>query len=78
MNPWIPMKDALDLKHIGKLGEELNKEWLEDEIADVLANIELNMFHFELNEIRIRERAELKKAQLREWFAMKVNEENND
>ena len=63
-NPWHPMSDAVDLKHLGKLAEELseagaavarciiqgidekepvtgkiNREWLQDELADVIANI---------------------------------------
>jgi hypothetical protein len=72
-NPWHPIDDKVDLKHLGKLGEELselaaasskcatavcrciiqgvdeaepvtgkvNREWLEDEIADVQANMDL-------------------------------------
>jgi NTP pyrophosphatase (non-canonical NTP hydrolase) len=95
LNPWRPMADPLDLKHLGKLGEEvnelgsaifrcliqgiderepithkLNREWLEDELADVLANIELVQKHFALDIPRMLERAERKKAHLRGWHSM--------
>jgi len=48
----------------------LNREWLEDELADVLANIELVKNHFGLDEVRMAERAERKKAHLRGWHSM--------
>lgn len=95
LNPWVPMSSPLDLKHIGKLGEEvcecgaaifrcviqgvderepvtkkLNREWLQDEIADVLANIELVTEHFGLDMVSIRIRAERKKIHLRGWHSM--------
>jgi NTP pyrophosphatase (non-canonical NTP hydrolase) len=86
MNPWRPMTNARDKKHIGKLMEELgecvaaaarcdiqgksNRDWLEDEIADVVANIELATGHFRLDIEKMRARAEAKKAQLRIWHAM--------
>jgi hypothetical protein len=63
LNPWRPMTRPIDLKHLGKLGEESNelgaaisrciiqgiderepvtgkpnRQWLAEEIADVLAN----------------------------------------
>lgn len=95
LNPWRPMSVPGDLKHMGKLNEELNeagaasarciiqgidecepvtgkpnRQWLEDEIADVLANIELVTAHFGLDEARMRERTERKKAHLRGWHSM--------
>ncbi|MEJ0047059.1 MAG: hypothetical protein WDN04_13790 [Rhodospirillales bacterium] len=48
---------------------KLNREWLEDEIADVRATSELAIEHFELDEKRIRERAARKKLYLRSWHA---------
>lgn len=95
MNPWRPMKSAIDLKHLGKLGEELNecgsavsrciiqgidekepitgkknKFWLEEEIADVLANINLVIKHFGLNQSQIQERKVRKEKQLKSWHDM--------
>jgi hypothetical protein len=95
MNPWVPMTNLLDLKVIGKLGEELNeagaaifrciiqginesqpvtgkinRTWLEDELADVRANYELAMEHFQLDSERMRGRIDSKKAQLHAWHAM--------
>jgi NTP pyrophosphatase (non-canonical NTP hydrolase) len=94
-NPWHPITDPVDLKHLGKLGEEaselgaavsrciiqglmerepetgkLNAVWLQEEIADVLANIELVITHFELHEPTIIERAQRKARMLRKWHAM--------
>jgi NTP pyrophosphatase (non-canonical NTP hydrolase) len=94
-NPWTPMARPIDLKHLGKLGEELgeasaavsrciiqgiderepvtgklNREWLEDELADVMANRELVVEHFGLDLARMRERASAKKEHLRAWHAM--------
>lgn len=91
----IRISDPVDLKHLGKLGEEaselgaavsrciiqgidecepvtgkLNREWLEDEIADVRANSELNIERFGLDEDRITKRVEKKKRHLRIWHAM--------
>ena len=88
--PWHPMSKSIDLKHIGKLAEELNeagaacnrciiqgidekepvtgklnKEWLEDEIADVLANIQLVTKHFSLT--IDQERINLKLKHLSNW-----------
>lgn len=93
--PWHPMTDPVDLKHMGKLGEEAcelgsaaarcviqgiggtepvtgkpNREWLEDEIADVMANIELNMVRFGLDERRIKARMDVKIAHLSAWHAL--------
>jgi NTP pyrophosphatase (non-canonical NTP hydrolase) len=92
-SPWIPMSDPLDIKHIGKLGEEtgelstvifrcliqqmdqtnpddgkINKQWLEEEIADVLANIGLCKKHFNLN--IDPERIKRKKQMLKTWHGM--------
>ncbi len=92
-NPWHPMSDPVDVKHIGKLLEELaecgsaasrcliqgimesepdtgqiNKAWLEKELADVLANIELVTERFNLN--ISQERIEGKKKHLRNWHSM--------
>lgn len=94
-NPWHPITNAKDLKHLGKLGEELgeaqaavsrciiqgmdekepvtgkiNREWLEDELADVLANIRLVSDHFNLNTNRMWERGEKKKKHLRQWHSL--------
>lgn len=93
--PWHPMINAVDLKHIGKLGEEagelcsvaarcviqgmdscepvtkkVNRRWLEEEIADVEANIELAKKHFNLNREFIQERAEIKMSKLETWHRM--------
>ncbi len=89
------MSVPIDLKHLGKLSEELgeaisatsrciiqgiderepitgkpNKQWLEDELADVLANIELVAEHFQLEAARMQERKERKKIHLRGWHSM--------
>lgn len=94
-NPWRPMTDAVDVKHLGKLGEEcgelsaavcrcliqglmerepttgkLNAIWLQEEIADVLANIGLVIDRFNLHEPTIVERAQRKTEMLRKWHAM--------
>jgi NTP pyrophosphatase (non-canonical NTP hydrolase) len=95
LNPWHPMSDSVDLKHMGKLAEEAgelasaasrciiqginecepvtkkpNKEWLEDEIADLLANIQLVTKRFQLNENRIIDRCETKIKHLEAWHKM--------
>jgi len=95
MNPWHPMSDPVDLKHMGKLVEETgelcsaaarciiqgidecepvtgksNRDWLEEEIADVIANISLVIEHFKLNEGRIIARAEQKEQHLKEWHEL--------
>lgn len=95
ISPWVPMKRAIDLKHLGKLAEELNecgaavarciiqgidesepvtgkpnREWLEDELADVLANLMLVGDHFGLNVRRMDERARVKCERLRAWHKM--------
>jgi hypothetical protein len=52
-----------------------NKEWLEDEIADVRAMTLLTMQHFKLNGDRIRDRALVKFYHKRKWVAMPTLEE---
>lgn len=47
-----------------------NREWLEDEIADVLGNAELVIGRFGLDRDRIRDRANKKKTQLQTWHDM--------
>lgn len=44
-----------------------NRAWLEEEIADVMANARLVIDHFSLDSDRINERAEQKKVRLRVW-----------
>lgn len=95
LNPWHPMTNPIDLKHLGKLGEEAgelgsavsrciiqgineqdptstktNKEWLEDEIADVWANSNLVINRFLLDVDRIKSRAAKKQAALIKWHDM--------
>jgi|ERR1043166_38391 NTP pyrophosphatase (non-canonical NTP hydrolase) len=47
-----------------------NRQWLQDEIADVLANIDLVIAHFELSRADIVVRMERKKIHLRGWHSM--------
>ena len=95
LNPWQPITNALDLKHLGKLAEECgelsaavsrciiqgvdedepvtgksNRKWLEEELADVLANISLVSDHFEMDTDFIIARATEKKDRLRTWHEM--------
>lgn len=44
-----------------------NREWLEEEIADVLGNLDLIMERFNLREDFIRSRAWAKAERLRQW-----------
>jgi hypothetical protein len=69
LNPWQPMTSAIGLKHLGKLIEELKRGW-EDELADVLANIELVMAHFKLDAERMEARKQRKITHLRGWHSM--------
>lgn len=94
-NPWQPMTRPIDLKHLGKLAEELNeagaavsrciiqgidevepvtgkvnRRWLEDEIADVYANLKLVIDHFDLNTAHIRTRQARKQEHLKSWHSM--------
>lgn len=95
LNPWHPMTDPVDLKHLGKLAEELNecgaavarciiqgidehepttaklnRTWLEEEIADVEANLRLVKQRFNLDERHIATRAARKEKHLTEWHAL--------
>lgn len=45
----------------------LNREWLEDEMADVYANMALVCQHFRLDRRRIADRADKKTVYLRTW-----------
>lgn len=49
---------------------KLNREWLEEEIADVLANIELVGKRFGLDQKATGERVARKIAHLRKWHSM--------
>lgn len=49
---------------------KLNREWLEDEIADIIATSTLARIHFNLDNARIIVRAEKKIAHLRAWHSM--------
>lgn len=100
LNPWHPMQRPIDLKHLGKLGEEVNelgsaisrciiqgidecepvtgkpnRQWLREEIADVLANIQLVCEHFELDQLAVGERVRRKKQHLRGWHSMLTGKE---
>lgn len=100
VHPWVPISSPIDLKHLGKLGEELgecnsavsrciiqgvNEEdpetkkvnllWLAEEMADVIANVELNIEHFNIDPDFIQARVQTKKGRLRRWHAM-LNENN--
>lgn len=100
LNPWVPMSKPIDLKHLGKLAEELNeaasavarciiqgidecepvtlkrnREWLEDELADVTANIGLVTDHFGLDRVRMQTRAARKRTHLRAWHTMLISED---
>lgn len=91
-NPWIPMTDPVDCKHLLKQAEELgecssatarcqmqgiderepvtgklNREWLEDEIADVWATTQMTVDRFDLDINRIRERVIRKRVALIKW-----------
>lgn len=46
---------------------KLNKDWIEDELADVMANINLVSAHFGLNENRMNKRMERKIVHLSRW-----------
>jgi NTP pyrophosphatase (non-canonical NTP hydrolase) len=47
-----------------------NKEWLEDEIADVLANVDIILSKYSLNVNRISDRSKSKNAFLKRWHDM--------
>ena len=46
-----------------------NREWIEDEIADVQATAELAVEHFGLDAARIAARKQKKQVRLRAWMA---------
>lgn len=48
----------------------INQVWLENELADVLANIELVVFYFNLDRDRMAIRADRKKSHLRQWHKL--------
>lgn len=50
-----------------------NRQWLEDEIADVKANIELVERRFNLDPRRMERRAEKKKQHLQGWHKLLSN-----
>lgn len=95
LNPWHPIDNKVDLKHLGKLGEETNelgsvvsrciiqgvdgvepttgkanRRWLEEEIADVKANIKLVEDRFSLDVGFIDVRMQDKIARLKTWHDM--------
>lgn len=54
-----------------------NKEWLEDEIADVLAGVLLTIRRFDLNTRRIEQRRETKLDHLENWHRLILTETAN-
>lgn len=94
-NPWHPMTEAIDVKHLGKLAEECNelgaacarciiqgideaepttkkpnRQWLTEEVADVVANLFLVIEHFDLDTEVLDDRTDRKTKMLRKWHAM--------
>lgn len=92
MSNWHPMDKPIDLKHLGKLCEELaecvsaasrcmiqgideaepttgkiNRQWLEEEIADALTSLHMVIDHFDLDEGEIHKRQFQKRAKLIIW-----------
>lgn len=49
-----------------------NKVWLEEEMADVIANMKLNILRFGLDEAKIQARVVKKRAHLKRWHALIV------
>lgn len=101
LNSWHPMTRPVDLKHLGKLVEELgeavsavgrciiqgidenepitgksNRVWLEEELADVTANMGLVTVHFKLAVDQMKVRAERKTEHLRGWHSMLDGNDN--
>lgn len=95
LSPWMPITEPLDLKHLGKLAEELgeataatarciiqgvyadhpvtgepNRQWLENELADVQACIMLVVNAFGLNSARMTVRMAEKIEHLRGWHRL--------
>lgn len=54
---------------------KLNRSWLEDEIADILANLDIAMDHFGLDRGRIALRADRKRDYIRAWLAPLADED---
>jgi hypothetical protein len=107
VSPWNPITNPTDLKHLGKLSEELgeciselallnqviarciiqgvhetnpytgveNLIWMEAEIADVQANLELVIERFKLNKLKLGQRRARKMKLLRIWH--NIPENNN-
>lgn len=98
VSPWKPMQSAIDLKHLGKLGEELgelsaavsrciiqgiderepttgkpNRQWLAEEVSDVLANCGLVIHHFNLDQTAMNLRIDAKTIKLKEWHSMLID-----
>lgn len=48
---------------------EVNRDWLQKEIADVIANLELVAERFNLDWHKINERTVMKKNHLRKWHS---------
>lgn len=48
-----------------------NRLWLEHEIADVIAQFEILIQHFDLDRIAIRQRKDRKRQQMEEWRTMR-------
>lgn len=94
-SPWHPMQEPVDLKHLGKLLEELgectaavsrcliqgiaesepvtgklNRDWLQDEVADVRAGLELVTRHFGLDRSHIADRTARKIVHLSQWHKL--------
>jgi hypothetical protein len=47
---------------------QINRRWLQDELADVIANIEIASAELKLDRDDMRMRTSLKKARLTEWL----------
>jgi NTP pyrophosphatase (non-canonical NTP hydrolase) len=47
-----------------------NRIWLQEELADVLANIEILVTHFDLDQEAMMERVDTKRAYLKKWHNM--------
>lgn len=58
-----------------RLSPKLNRAWLQEEIADILANAELVTEHFKLSREAIERRKAKKMAHLRTWHAMLAKED---
>lgn len=51
---------------------KLNREWLEDEIADVLTNIDIAVEYFGLDRSLIHSRMQRKRKQLEYWHGLPI------